>query len=84
MLRSLSVAVGMWAVSSAMSVVHYKYCVPWWIAVEPCMSLQRSSLFLNGSIQNYGLMMIAVALEMTMKYMPKSREDVSESKPSTA
>lgn len=74
MLKSMGVALGMWTVSSLMSAVHYNYCVPWWVALEPCMSLQRSSLFLNSSIQNYGFMLIAIALEMSVKYMPKTSE----------
>jgi len=71
MFRAIGIAAGMWVTSTALTYVHYRFCFPWLTVAEPCLSIQRSSIFLNTTIQNYGYMVIGIGIDTLLKYIPK-------------
>lgn len=70
MLRFVAIATGMWTLSLALTYTHYRFCFPYFTLVEPCVSMQNGSLFLNKTLQSYGMMMAGFAVDTGLKYIP--------------
>jgi hypothetical protein len=82
MFRAIGIAVGMWGASTALTYAHYRFCFPWFTIAEPCLSIQRSSVFLNTTIQNYGYMAVGLLIDATLKLMPPvMRKPIKEKTP---
>jgi len=70
MLRAIGIALSMWVTSTALMYVHYRYCFPWYTFTEPCICIQRSSLFLNSTLKNYCYLVIGIGIDTILKLMP--------------
>ena len=82
MFREIGIAAGMWGASTALTYAHYRFCFPWFTIAEPCLSIQRSSVFLNTTIQNYGYMAVGLLVDAVLKYMPPvMRKSIKEKAP---
>ena len=82
MFRAIGIAVGMWGASTALTYAHYRFCFPWFTIAEPCLSIQRSSVFLNTTIQNYGYMAVGLLVYAAFKLMPPvMRKTIKEKTP---
>jgi len=70
MFRFAAIATGMWTLSLGLTYAHYRFCFPYFTLVEPCVSMQNGSVFLNKTLQSYGMMMIGMAVDTGLKYIP--------------
>lgn len=70
MFRFVAIATGMWTLSLGLTYFHYRFCFPYFTLVEPCVSMQNGSIFLNKTLQNYGMMMAGMAVDTGLKYIP--------------
>lgn len=70
MLRFAIISAGMWISSVALTYTHHRMCFPMFMMFEPCTSMQRGALFLNTTLQRYGLMAVGFAIDTAFRYLP--------------
>lgn len=70
MLRFPIFATCMWMTSLGLNYIHYNYCNPFLTLFEPCVSIQKGSMFLTKSLQQYGFLLFGMFLDASSQFIP--------------
>jgi len=67
-MKTFYIFVASWLSSAALTYVHSEYCYPWFIGLEPCITLQETSLTLNRLQKNYLIFGASFVIEVVSYY----------------